>query len=447
MLGLNIYSYVEDDDIKFYKAQKSIARKMDVLDWIPGAFAQEYVMGGVRPMDVARRINPEEIVILGPFAAPEPLVGVHPGLPALTEAGEPGEEEVEEEEEAPLEGDVEEGATGYTQESEAPLRKKAMLTATPQSKLVPAFSVDDARDMYSRDATANFRERRKLKGKKLYGDYSVDETIAISSEDEDDFELGKRLREEPTGPGGFASNIPVKPEVLTVEEANEKMRQEEEQRVRLAKAAAEAPSMRDEVAELRALLLEQSRQRAVPQTPSSAELISQVILGDDGAGVGDGNTDGVSSNATTLPPADRSCIKLFRAAGDDDARAPASLRAGPAGGRPPPLAPGHSGVFAPSDAPTTEASNPPSDPGAGDEPMVEAEGLQGPGDTSTPNPVDESMHEPHAEAVLDQRPDSQPLIEQVPSKAREEEVGDTSVPEQSGAPSAAPVQDQGEVMH
>lgn len=47
MLGLNIYSYVEDDDIKFYKAQKPIARKMDVLDWIPGAFAQEYVMGGV----------------------------------------------------------------------------------------------------------------------------------------------------------------------------------------------------------------------------------------------------------------------------------------------------------------------------------------------------------------------------------------------------------------
>ena len=53
---------------------------------------------------------------------------------------------------------------------------------------------------------------------------SVDETIAISSEDEDDFELGKRLREEPTGPGGFASNIPVKPEVLTVEEANEKIK-------------------------------------------------------------------------------------------------------------------------------------------------------------------------------------------------------------------------------
>lgn len=79
--------------------------------------------------------------------------------------------------------------------------------------------------------------------------------------------------------------------------------------------------------------------------------------------------------------------------------------------------------------------------------MVEAEGLQGPGDTSTPNPVDESMHEPHAEAVLDQRPDSQPLIEQVVSEPIEEEAGDRGAPEQSEAPSAAPVQDQGEVMH
>lgn len=468
MLGLNIYSYVEDDDIKFYKAQKSIARKMDVLDWIPGAFAQEYVMGGVRPMDVARRINPEEIVILGPFAAPEPLVGVHPGLPALTEAGEPGEEEVEEEEEAPLEGDVEEGATGYTQESEAPLRKKAMLTATPQSKLVPAFSVDDARDMYSRDATANFRERRKLKGKKLYGDYSVDETIAISSEDEDDFELGKRLREEPTGPGGFASNIPVKPEVLTVEEANEKMRQEEEQRVRLAKAAAEAPSMRDEVAELRALLLEQSRQRAVPQTPSSAELISQVIQGMMAQGL-------VMATPTAFPqmpppyhpptgPASSSFglqgmmmhghprpyapvqqvddPHLWRQGTPGSSRplTPPPLR--PPINMPPPHQPDDPGMFGSTDP------NPPAPPVPEDDvPMVEAEGLQGPGDTSTPNPVDESMHEPHAEAVLDQRPDSQPLIEQVVSEPIEEEAGDRGAPEQSEAPSAAPVQDQGEVMH
>ena len=120
MLGLNIYSYAEDTDVQFYKAQKALARKMDVLDWIPGAFVQEFVQGGVRPMDMARRINPEEIVIQGPFAAPEPLVGLHPSLPALTKAGEAGEEEVEEEEEAHLEGGVEEGATGFTEESEAP---------------------------------------------------------------------------------------------------------------------------------------------------------------------------------------------------------------------------------------------------------------------------------------------------------------------------------------
>ena len=45
--------------------------------------------------------------------------------------------EEEEEEVVQAEGEVEEGATGFTQESEAPLRKKAM--RTPQSKLVLAL--------------------------------------------------------------------------------------------------------------------------------------------------------------------------------------------------------------------------------------------------------------------------------------------------------------------
>ena len=183
------------------------------------------------------------------------------------------------EEDDKVEGDVEEGATGYTQESEAPQRKKALLIATPQSKMVPLLTVDDAREMYSRDATAAFRDRRRMKGKKLYSEYAVEETIAISSEDEDNMELAKRLRSDPPSPTAFAGIVRVKPEVLTVEEANEKMRRDEEQRLRLQKAAAEESSVRNEVAELRALLLEQDRQRAMAQPPSSAELISQVIAG------------------------------------------------------------------------------------------------------------------------------------------------------------------------
>lgn len=42
-----------------------------------------------------------------------------------------------------------------------------MWAATPQSKLVPVLTVDDAHDMYSRDATKTVREKRRLKGKKL----------------------------------------------------------------------------------------------------------------------------------------------------------------------------------------------------------------------------------------------------------------------------------------
>ena len=103
-----------------------------------------------------------------------------------------------------------------------------MRVATPQSNLVPVLTVDDARDMFSKDATATFRERRRLKGKKLYGNYAVEETIAISSEDEDDIELAKRLRSDPPSSTAFAGMVRVKPEVLTVERANEKMRRDEE---------------------------------------------------------------------------------------------------------------------------------------------------------------------------------------------------------------------------
>ena len=152
-----------------------------------------------------------------------------------------------------------------------------MRVATPQSKLVPQLTVEDAREMYSRDATAVFREKRLLKGKKLYGDYALEETIAISSEDEDDFELGKRLVEEASSSAPVAGNASVKPEALTVAEANERLRREEEERVRQARAAGEGPSVRDEVAELRALILEQQRQRV--QTPPTADIVAQVIAG------------------------------------------------------------------------------------------------------------------------------------------------------------------------
>jgi hypothetical protein len=279
MLGLNVYSYVDASDVQFYKNQRSLAKKMDILDWIPGSYNEETVEGGESPQDRARRVNPAELAMMVPYAAPEPLVQLHPGQSSRGPRDEGEEEEEEEGEEPRQEGEVEEGATGFTQESEAPQRKKAMRVATPQSKLVPVLTVDDARDMYSRDATEVFRERRKIKGKKLYSDYAVEETIAISSEDEDDMELAKRLRSDPPSPGAFAGMVRVKPEVLTVQEANEKMLREEEQRIRLQRAAAEEPSVRNEVAELRAMLLEQQRQRAMAQPPPSIDMITQVIQG------------------------------------------------------------------------------------------------------------------------------------------------------------------------
>ena len=273
MFGVNIYSFVEDTDVPFYKSMRALARKMDPLDWTPGGYMEEIVEGGESPIDRARRVNSEAVAMVVRVPDPQPLAQLHPGESSRGRVENDEEEEEEEEDqervaEGEVEEEVEEGATGYTQEFEAPLRKKAMLAATPQSKLVPALTLADAREMYSRDATATFREKRRLKGKKLYGEYAGEETIAISSEDEDDFELGKRLREEPTSPRVIASNINPKPEALTVEEANRRNERrilEEEHRAQMARAAAEEPSVRDEVAQLKALVLMMAQGLGVPR--------------------------------------------------------------------------------------------------------------------------------------------------------------------------------------
>jgi hypothetical protein len=43
--------------------------------------------------------------------------------------------------------------------------------------------------------------------------------------------------------------------------------------------------------------------------------------------------------------------------------------------------------------------------------MLDIDGLQGPSGVSTPNPIDDTMHDAHAEVGLVQRPDTQPMQE------------------------------------
>ena len=78
--------------------------------------------------------------------------------------------------------------------------------------------------------------------------------------------------------------------------------------------------------------------------------------------------------------------------------------------------------------------------------MLDVEGLQGPGDTSTPNQIDEPMHDAHAEIGLGQGPDAEPLQEKVPDAGRE------GGGERGGAAGAVEAStssrhDQGEVIH
>ena len=145
--------------------------------------------------------------------------------------------------------------------------------------MVPALTVANAQDMYSRYVMATFKEQRRLKGKIFYGDYAVEETIAISFEDEDDLEFGKMLRSGFASPTTFVGNGRVKLEVLPMEEANAKMLGDEEQRVRLQQAAGKEPSVPNKIVELKELILEQTCQKMMAQPPSNAKLITQVLQG------------------------------------------------------------------------------------------------------------------------------------------------------------------------
>jgi hypothetical protein len=68
----------------------------------------------------------------------------------------------------------------------------------------------------------------------------------MSSKDKDDMELAKWLKSDPPSPTSFARMVRVKPEVRTVQEANKLMMRDEEQRVRLQKAATQEPLVENE---------------------------------------------------------------------------------------------------------------------------------------------------------------------------------------------------------
>jgi hypothetical protein len=71
--------------------------------------------------------------------------------------------------------------------------------------------MDNTNDMYFKAATATFMERKRLKGNKFYGEYAVEETLAISSEDENDMKLAKQYRSDPPSHTTFDGMVRVNP--------------------------------------------------------------------------------------------------------------------------------------------------------------------------------------------------------------------------------------------
>lgn len=154
-------------------------------------------------MDMAQHMNLKKITMRIPVGKLEPLVGLHPGNPSQVVGNKIEEEEYD----MRVEGEVEEEAVGNMQESEAPQQRKIIRVATPYTKLLHVFTVDDARDMYSNDATATFKEMKMLKRKKIYGNYAIEGTIAISNDDEDNMELAKWLRSDFLSPTAFTDMV------------------------------------------------------------------------------------------------------------------------------------------------------------------------------------------------------------------------------------------------
>lgn len=490
MLGLNVYVYIDGNDTAFYKTQRALAKRMDILDWIPGSYAEDNLEN---PQDRARHSDPADGAMVAVSALlVEPLAQLYPGSTSRGAVEEDEEEEEGDEEEEEEEREVgEEGATGFTQESEAPQRKKAMRSATPQSKLVPAMTVDDAREMLSRDPTETFRAKRKLKGKKLYGDYAGEETIAISSEDEDDYELGKALVRAPDSPSAVARNIRPKPETLTVDERNARAAREEEHRLRMERDAGAGPSVRDEVAELKALLLQQ---RAMPPPPPTPEMIASIISNMWAQGTLMAPPSAFPHLPPNFPPQQiqqpplpQPSFAFQHMVGPPQVRPYAPVQqvddphlwrqGAPGSSRPmtpPPLRPPllmpppHQlddprlfGSADPNLAGPSEPRGPPADRGQfgsadpnattarsdEDNPMVDVEGPQGPGDTSTPSPDDDAMHDVHAEVGLGQRADGEPLQEQVAADVAGEGLGGRGQSAEPLEAETASRRDQGEVIH
>lgn len=158
--------------------------------------------------------------VSAPIVFNEPLVMLPLGSTSNVgeEEGEADEENDEEEEEDTMDEGGERlgedvGLIGHTHQSKALRRKKPLLVGT-SCKIILDLMVDNPQD-----TTAVFCEKRG-KNKKLYSVYTPKDTIAISSEDNDDQEMVTRLRSNPPSPMALVCLICVKPKVLTMEEVN-----------------------------------------------------------------------------------------------------------------------------------------------------------------------------------------------------------------------------------
>lgn len=132
MLGLNVYSFIEEAGIAFYRMLRGMVKKMNVLNWMLGNYQEIFGYGKGDPFDQAQRN------IAAPFALyvlERPPIVLH--LRGTSRAREGEEEEFEEDVEEEVEDDatmngrgerpnIDVGLTWHTQQSEASQRKKVM---------------------------------------------------------------------------------------------------------------------------------------------------------------------------------------------------------------------------------------------------------------------------------------------------------------------------------
>ena len=233
MLGLKVFSFAFRTQEQDYLEHKSVASKMDLADFIPGAFDTE--PAGEVPADTyvgssSDSMEGNPIIVIGEDTHAHPAPMEHDEEEDRESDGEGDDEVVSPQRHITTQGSAPLATVAVHSLMTTPagrrLNEDPLESETPTSRPAAELTEDDLAEMLE-----SYRRKRAGKQKLSYSAYRSQDVIPLSDEDEEEdlFQL-KRLRSE-GGTSGYNTpvdlNITVKPEKLdTVNDYNAKQSEE-----------------------------------------------------------------------------------------------------------------------------------------------------------------------------------------------------------------------------